>query len=68
MHFRQPLQGDPTLFGERHRLPLSLPRPEVIAQFVVRTAEAGRPSDGAEAPHRVGALLDAPVILFQTVV
>jgi hypothetical protein len=52
MHFRQPLQGDPTLFGERHRLPLSLPRPEVIAQFVVRTAEAGRPSDGAEAPHR----------------
>jgi len=41
---------------------------EMVATFVVRRTEAGGCVEGAEPPHGVVPLCDAPVILFDAVV
>jgi len=54
------------LVGEGDRLLEVLPEAEVIAQFVVSRAKAGRCLEGTEATHGVVALFDAAMVLLDT--
>ncbi len=74
LHGYQPHQSSPAiakqlpLFGQRDDLPGCPPRPEVVAQFVMRGTEARGCLEAPEPAHRVVPLLDAPMILFQPIV
>jgi hypothetical protein len=59
---------EPSLVFQSNLLPHPVTAPEVVSEFVERSAETVRESDVSEPPHRVVALLDAPVVLFQAVV
>jgi hypothetical protein len=41
---------------------------KMVAKFVVSRAEAGCGIEGSEPTHRIVALLDGPVILFESIV
>ena len=55
------------LGGQRDPLVGPVARTEVLALLLVRATEAPRRGDGAEAAQRVGALLDAAMVLLEAI-
>src|SRR5689334_1130056 len=67
-HLRYPLQIEPPSLGQRHVLTHRSSRTEVVPQLVMGAAEAGRRVEGPEAAHRVVPLLDAAMVLLESII